>query len=89
MIRLFFLIFFISINLFANNNKILFLGETNYEQRETKKIKTNLSGEYRYDFYEHKNKTFVIYLQGKIVLDYDVFGREFKNNVFTTLGVDF
>ena len=88
MIRLFFLIFFISINLFANNN-IIFLGETNYEQHQTKKIKTNLSGEYRYDFYEHKNKIFVVYLQGKIVLDYDVFGRELKNNVFTTLGVDF
>lgn len=90
MLRLFIFIFLINFNIFAIENKtIIVSGETNYEQQKTKSIKSNLSGEYRYEFYEHKSKSFVLYVQGKIVMDYDVFGKELKNNVFTTFGIDF
>lgn len=64
-------------------------GETNYSQSENNALGTNLNGEYRVIIHEPKHKEYVVYVGGKVALDYDHFGNEMKANAFTTLGVDF
>ena len=64
-------------------------GETNYTQSEDKALGTTLNGEYRVVIHEPKHKDYIVYVGGKVVLDYDHFGNELKANTFTTLGVDF
>jgi hypothetical protein len=64
-------------------------GETNYSQSQDKALGTELTGEYRVVIHEPKHKDYVVYLGGKVVLDYDHFGNEMKTNAFTTIGVDF
>ena len=85
---LFLLFIFFNINL-CFSNPIKFYGNTNYSVDDDKKLNTNVSGEYKLNLYKHKNNLFLVYLGGKISLDYDHFGKEIKTNVFTTFGIDF
>jgi hypothetical protein len=83
-------IFLISTTALCQEAKSLRLfGETNYSQSQDKALGTNLNGEYRVVIHEPKHKDYIVYLGGKVVLDYDHFGNEIKTNAFTTLGVDF
>lgn len=58
-----------------------------FEHKTDKLSITN--SEPRLEVYEPAHKLWVAYVGGKISPDLDVFGKEFKTNVFTTLGVDF
>lgn len=86
----FFLCFYIlysTYNLYGR--PINLYGNTNYYSKDNQKLTTNITGEYKLNIYEHKNKFFLIYVGGKLSFDYDHFGKEIKTNAFTTFGVDF
>ena len=64
-------------------------GQTDYSQQKTKSLITTLNAEYKVKLYEPAHKGWELNLNGKVSPDYDHFGKEFKTNVFTTLGIDF
>lgn len=82
-----FLFFIIIKTSFSQEYKIY--GETDYTQQNNYKLQTSLTGEYRLDLYQHPTKKWIFFIEGKIQSDYNIFGKELKNNVFTTLGIDF
>lgn len=44
---------------------------------------------YRQNLHETPDKKYLVYLGGKVFLDYDVFGNTSKVNTMTSLGVEF
>lgn len=84
---IFFLLIFCSYG--KDNNTLKITGETDYIQKTNKTLITSLNLEYKIDIYTHPNNIYLIYVGGKISNDYDHFGNELKNNVFTTIGIDF
>jgi hypothetical protein len=73
----------------TNANTFKVTGQTEYTQQQTKSLITTINAEYRVTIYEPGHKSWLVYIGGKISPDYNVFGKELKTNVFTTIGVDF
>ncbi|MFZ9876480.1 MAG: hypothetical protein ACO3EY_05420 [Candidatus Nanopelagicales bacterium] len=73
----------------CNAFDVKFSGQTNYTQQKSKSLITTLNAEYKFKLYEPSHKGWELNLNGKVNPDYDHFGKEFKTNVFTTLGIDF
>lgn len=84
-----FLIFLLSVVFCNASESVNVTGSTDYSQKEQKSLITNTNAEYRIKVYEHPSKTWIGYIGGKIVFDYDHFGNELKTHAFTTLGIDF
>jgi len=65
-------------------------GNTEYtSQGDKTSLITTIETKYKFQVYEHPNKLYKVYLGGKITTDINHFGGTIKNNVFTTLGIDF
>ena len=65
-------------------------GKTEYtSQADKTSLITTIETKYRFQVYEHPSKYYKVYLGGKITTDVNHFGGTIKNNVFTTLGIDF
>jgi hypothetical protein len=64
-------------------------GETSYTKQKDESLNTQLNTSYKKDLYESKNKKWKAHIEGLIVTDYDHFKSEIKNNVFTTIGIEF
>ncbi len=73
----------------SKENGFSFQGETAYIKDENESLNTQLNSTYRKNIYETKNKKYLIHLKGLLVTDYNHFNGEIKNNVFTTLGIEF
>jgi hypothetical protein len=86
-LKLFFLFFCLFQSCSYNN--LDFYGNTNYEQKESKRMNTSFNLDYTIPLYETKNKKHLYHLGGKLSMDYDHFGNEIKTNTFTTIGLDF
>lgn len=77
-------------NCFATKyNPIKITGKTNYTQQHTKSLMTEFTIEHRLILKEPQHKKWSLYLGNIIVPDYDHFGKQFKINTFTTIGIDF
>lgn len=64
-------------------------GKTTYTQSNTKSLISTINLEYRIKLHEPKHKKWLLFLGGKISCDYDHFGKEMRQNVFTVFGIDF
>ena len=87
--KLFILFLILSSHANAIEIKKSLYGETNFSQSKQSSLITTINNEYKLNFYEERNKKYIVYLAGKITMDYDHFGREIKTNAFTTFGIDF
>jgi hypothetical protein len=72
-------------NLKKENLKIF--GETSYLKQDSESLNTQVNLTYKESILESKN--WEAFIEGKITTDYDHFNSEIKNNVFTTIGIEF
>lgn len=80
------LIFICSCSSFKKENFKVF-GETSYLKKESESLNTQMNLTYKESLLESKN--WEAFVEGKITTDYDHFNSEIKNNVFTTIGIEF
>lgn len=52
-------------------------------------LKKAVELKYRQNLHETPDKKYLVYLGGKVFLDYDIFGNTSKVNTMTSLGVEF
>jgi hypothetical protein len=64
-------------------------GNTNYSEKESKSLTTNLNLEHKFILHEPNHKKYLIYIGNKLTIDYDHFFKNYKTNTFTTIGIDF
>jgi hypothetical protein len=64
-------------------------GNTDYSRSSTEVLTQSLEVKYRQPIYEPKHSKYMIYLGGKVLVDYDVFNRESRANALSTVGVEF
>ena len=64
-------------------------GDTNYSEKESKYLRTNLNLEHKIILHEPDHKKYLIYMGNKLTIDYDHFLNNTKVNTFTTIGFDF
>jgi hypothetical protein len=88
--KIFFYIFFLpSISLAISFEDIDIYGETNYYEKDSKSLTSNINLDYRFILHEPSHKKYVLYIGNKLTIDYDHFLNNTKVNTFTTIGIDF
>lgn len=68
---------------------IKFSGDTSYIKDRSESLNTKLKSQYTHRIYESNDKSWETHITGIIITDYDHFRGEYKNNVYTTFGVEF
>jgi hypothetical protein len=64
-------------------------GNTDYSRSSGEVLTQSLEVKYRQPIYEPKHSKYMVYLGGKVLVDYDVFNRESRANALSTVGVEF
>lgn len=82
-------VMFANVCLASNGHSFNVSGQTNFSAHKIMMFTTSLKAEYHMQLYEPHHKRWNVYLGGKVNPDFDIFGKDFKTNVFATLGIDF
>jgi len=73
----------------CSTNELKFYGNLDYSRSATESLYHNFEVHHKQPIYETRNSKYLIYLGGKVFVDYDVFNNESKINTFSSLGLEF
>ena len=71
------------------HENLKFSGNMDYTRSSAESLTNSLELKYRLPIYETQNNNYMIYLGGKIFIDYDVFNNESRINSLSSLGLEF
>ncbi len=71
------------------HENLKFSGNMDYTRSAAESLTNSLELKYRLPIYETQNNNCMVYLGGKIFIDYDVFNNESRVNGLSSLGIEF